>query len=122
MITQLQANIPMMFGHYDGVITVYVRQYGAGNLRLAMTKEDLLYGINLAPGQVVDGIPQAAGDGIKQYFWSGDLWIISDAAGPVMVLAPSYTAYIDRLKATGRLPSDFTLPSEIEGDLSTYQY
>jgi len=121
MILQLAANQPMgPVIYFRGVITIYVRQYGAGNLRLGMTREDLIQGINLAPGGIVDGIPQAAAQGIVQYFWSGSLWLISDTAGPVMVLAPAYTAYIDRLKA-GQQPSDFLSPSEDEGDLSTYR-
>ena len=120
MIIQLQANTPMLVGSYGGVVTVYIRQYGAGNLRYSTAKEDLLNGVNLAPGQIVDGIPQAAADGIQQRFWSGDLWIISDAAGPAMVIAPAYAAYVDRLKSTA-LPSGFQQESETEGDLSTYQ-
>jgi hypothetical protein len=120
MIFQLPANQPQLISHFDGVITIYVRQYGAGNLRLGMDREDLIQGVNLAPGAIVDGIPQAAADGIKQYFWSGDLWVISDVAGPVMILAPAYQAYINRLKQQGALPSDFVLPSEAEGNLSTY--
>jgi hypothetical protein len=120
MILQLATNIPSgPIVHVDGVVTIYVRQYGAGNLRLGMNREDLIQGVNLAPGQIVDGIPQAAADGIKQYFWSGDLWLISDVTGPVMVLAPAYQAYINRLKVKG-LPSDFVLPSEVDGNLSTY--
>lgn len=121
MILTLQANIPSgPIVHFDGVITIYVRQYGAGNLRLGMNREDLIQGVSLAPGAIVDGIPQAAADGIKQYFWSGDLWLISDAAGPVMILAPAYQAYVNRLKRSVGLPSDFNLPSESDGNLSTY--
>lgn len=121
MILTLAANIPMgPIINVDGVVTIYVRQYGAGNLRLGMNREDLIQGVNLAPGAVVDGIPQAAVDGIKQYFWSGDLWLISDVAGAVMVLAPAYSAYINRVQSKSQ-PSDFTLPSEIEGNLSTYE-
>jgi hypothetical protein len=121
MILTLQANVPMgPVIYFRGVVTIYVRQYGAGNLRLGMTREDLVQGINLAPGAIVDGIPQAAADGIKSYFWSGSLWLISDVAGSVMVLAPAYTAYIDRLKA-GQQPSDYLSISEDQGDLSTYR-
>jgi len=120
MILNLATNIPSgPIVHVDGVVTIYIRQYGAGNLRIGMNREDLIAGVNLAPGQIVDGIPQAAADGIKQYFWSGDLWLISDVAGPVMVLAPAYSAYINRLKGAGA-PADFTLPSEVQGNLSTY--
>lgn len=122
MIFQLQANVPMLIAHYDGAVTVYVRQYGAGNLRLGNTREDLLYGTNLAPGQVVDGVPQAAADGKQQYFWSGDLWVISDVAGPVMIEAPAYTTYVDRSTGRRTLPSDVTIESEFVDDLSTYQY
>jgi hypothetical protein len=120
MILQLQTNIPSgPVIHVDGVVTIYVRQYGAGNLRLGMNREDLIQGVNLAPGQIVDGIPQTAAQGIVQYFWSGDLWMISDVQGPVMVLAPAYQAYINRLKNQG-MPADFVLPSEVDGNLSTY--
>lgn len=120
MILQLQQNVPMLVGHYDGVVTIYVKQYGAGNLRLGNDRESLLNGVNLAPGQIVDGIPQVTAAGIQQYFWSGDLWLITDAAGPVMVQAPAYTSYINRIRGRSAPPSDFTLPSEIKGNLSTY--
>jgi len=119
MILQLAAGIPMLVAHFDGVVTIYVRQYGAGNLRLTNDRESALNGVNLAPGQIVDGIPQAAAAGVQQYFWSGDLWLITDVTGPVMIQAPAYTAYIDRLKQRQR-PSDFDLESETEGNLSTY--
>ena len=121
MILTLPANQPMgPIAHFNGVVTIYVRQYGAGNLRLGMNREDLIQGINLAPGAIVDGIPQAAADGIKSYFWSGDLWLISDVAGAVMVLAPAYQQYVNRLPAGNALPSDLALPSEADGNLSTY--
>jgi len=121
MILTLAANIPMgPIIHVDGVVTIYVRQYGAGNLRLGMNREDLIQGVNLAPGQIVDGIPQAAAAGIQQYFWSGDLWLISDVAGAVMLLVPAYSAYINRLKGSTGTPADFTQPSEVVGNLSTY--
>lgn len=121
MILTLQQNIPSgPIIHVDGVVTIYVRQYGAGNLRLGMNREDLVQGVNLAPGAIVDGIPQAAADGLKQYFWSGDLWLISDVSGPVMVLAPAYQAYVNRLKTQRGIPADFSLPSEAEGNLSTF--
>jgi hypothetical protein len=120
MILQLAANIPMgPIIHVDGVVTIYVRQYGAGNLRIGMNREDLIQGVSLAPGQIVDGIPQAAAQGIQQYFWSGDLWLISDVTGPVMILVPAYSAYVNRLKGAG-LPADFTQPSEVVGNLSSY--
>lgn len=120
MILNLQTNIPALVGHYDGVVTIYVKVYGAGNLRIGNDRESLLQGTNLAPGQIVDGIPQAAAGGIQQYFWSGDLWMIIDAAGPVMVQAPAYTSYVNRIRGKSAPPSDFNLPSEIEGNLSTY--
>lgn len=122
MILQLQANQPQLVLSVDGVVSVYVRQYGAGNLRLGMNKEDLINTspVNQAPGQVVDGIPQAAADAIKQYFWSGDLWLISDAPGPIMILAPAYSLYIDRSQGNTRInPSDASAPQE-GGNLSTY--
>lgn len=120
MILNLQTNIPALVAHFDGVVTIYVRQYGAGNLRLANDRESLLQGTALAPGQIVDGIPLAAAAGIQQFFWSGDLWMITDAAGQVMVQAPAYTSYVNRIRGGSIPPADFTLPSEIEGNLSTY--
>jgi hypothetical protein len=119
MIVPLQANLPVLISHFDGVVTIYVRQYGAGNLRITNDRESALNGTSLAPGQIVDGIPQAAAQGVQQYFWSGDLWLISDVSGPVMVQAPAYTSYVQRLKGAAS-PADFTLPSEREGNLSTY--
>jgi len=120
MIQNLVANLPVLFGHYDGVVTIYVRQYGAGNLRLGHDRESLLQGTSLSPGQIVDGIPQAAAAGIVQYFWSGDLWLITDASGPVMVEAPGYQFLIDRSQGVHRNPADAVNPTEVEGNLSTY--
>lgn len=123
MIQQLQANQPQMVLSVDGVVSIYIRQYGAGNLRMGMNREDLNNSnpVNLAPGAVVDGIPQAAADGVKQYFWSGDLWLISDAAGPVMILAPAYTLYLDRSNGVKTNPSDANVALDEGGNLSTYQ-
>jgi hypothetical protein len=121
MITPLQANIPVLIHHFDSVVTLYVRQYGAGNLRIGFNKEDLINGVNLAPGQIVDGIPQAAADGVKQYFWSGDLWEISDVTGPVMNSAPGMSFYIDRSRGRRTAPSDVINESEEIGNLSTYR-
>lgn len=122
MIAQIQANLPMFIQHYSGVVTIYIRQYGAGNLRLGMNREDLLNTNPLVtpPGGIVDGIPQAAADGVKQYFWSGDLWLITDVAGPVMIQAPAMQTYIDR-KLGPQLPSDRSVSQE-GGNLSSYQY
>lgn len=122
-ILQLQINIPKLVGHYDRVVTIYVRQYGAGNLRLGMNREDLQNSVaaNLAPGQVVDGIPQAAAAGLVQYFWSGDLWIISDQADAVMVLAPAQSFYLDRNAGIRTAPADAAVADDEGGDLSTYQ-
>jgi hypothetical protein len=119
MIVSLQANVPQLITHFDGIVTIYVRQYGAGNLRLGMNQEDLRNTVNPAPGGVVDGIPQAVADKTQQYFWSGDLWIIADAAGPVVIIAPSYTTYLDRRPGKLGLPSDAFIPTN-GGELSTY--
>jgi len=121
MILQLALNTPMLVGHYDGVVAINIKQYGAGNLRLSTDRESLLQNVgpNSAPGAIQDGITQATADGFKTWFWSGDLWLISDVSGPVCLLAPAYTSFINRLKSSAQ-PSDFTLPSEAEGNLATY--
>jgi hypothetical protein len=121
MIPNLQANVPMLIASFDAVVTLYVRQYGAGNLRLGFNKEDLIQGVNLAPGQIVDGIPQAAADGVKQYFWSGDLWAITDVTGPAMFIAPGIGYYLDRSRGRRTQPSDVDIESEQRGNLSTYR-
>lgn len=122
MIYQLAANVPKLIGYYDRVVTIYVRQYGAGNLRLAMNQEDLRNSVNanLPPGAVVDGIPQAAANGVQQYFWSGDLWIISDQNDPVMIIAPAQQFFIDRSQGVRGQPSDVTVALSPDADLSTY--
>ena len=122
MILNLQANIPSLIQSFDGVVTIYVRQYGAGNLRLGMNKEDLINTNPTVtpPGGIVDGIPQAAANGVQQYFWSGDLWLISDVSGQVMVLIPAMTTYINRKLGTQK-PADRSVSQE-GGNLSTYQY
>lgn len=121
MITTLQAGIPTLVTSFDAVVTLYVRQYGAGNLRLGSDRESLLQGVNLAPGAIVDGIPQAAADGKQQYFWSGDLWLITDVTGPVMFIAPGVNFYIDRSHGRRTPPADVQIETEIEGNLSTYR-
>ena len=119
-IFQLQANLPVLINSFKRVVTIYVRQYGAGNLRLSFNKEDLLNTApNVSPGNVVDGIPQAAAAGIQQYFWSGDLWVISDVAGPAMILAPAQRFYIDRgIRNSSPADVDNAIPGD---DLSTYR-
>lgn len=113
-------NIPKLAGSYDGVKTIYVRQYGAGNLRLAATREELIAGVNLPPGGAVDGIPQAAAQGVVQYFWSGDLYLISDNPGDnVMVYCPAQAFSVDRSGGIQQSPSDIS-NSASENDLSTY--
>lgn len=120
MIFNLVANIPQLVGHYDGVVAINVKQVSAGNLRLGTDRESLLQGTSLAPGQIVDGITQAAADGVKTWFWSGDLWLISDVTGPAMVLAPAYQTYVNRLSGAPRIPSEIPIQSEEDGNLSTY--
>lgn len=122
MIFNLQANIPQLIGSYNGVVSVYVKQYGPGNLRLSSDRESLVTGAGTnAPGQIVDGIAQATAQGFQQYFWSGDLWVISDQAGPAVIIAPAYQAYVSRIVAKS-LPADFELPSEETGNLATYKH
>jgi hypothetical protein len=121
MILTLTQNLALLAGHYDGVVAINIKQYGAGNLRLGTDREALLQniGTNAAPGSILDGITQAVADGFKTWFWSGDLWLISDISGPVCLLTPAYTAFVDRLKSSAQ-PADFVLPSETEGNLATY--
>lgn len=119
-ILQLQANLPVLLGSFRGVVTVYIRNYGGGNLRLGVNKEDLINSnpTIAPPGAIVDGIPQAAAAGIQQYFWSGDLWAISDVAGPIMALIPAQSFYLERdLSRTNPANVDNTNPAD---DLSTY--
>lgn len=121
MIVQLQANVPQLIGSYNGVVSIYVKQYGPGNLRISSDRESLVTGAGTnAPGQIVDGISQATANAWVQYFWSGDLWVISDQSGPAVIIAPAYQAYVDRIGAKS-LPSDFQIPSEEDGNLSTYK-
>jgi hypothetical protein len=122
MILQIQtANKAQLVASFKNIVTIYVRQYGAGNLRIGPIKEDLenTAPTVVAPGQVQDGIPQAAAGGVQQYFWSGDLWAISDVAGPAMFIFPSYVTYIDRQQNPIN-PSNAHVSQE-GGNLSTYQ-
>jgi hypothetical protein len=114
----LQANVPMMIGHFGEVTTIYIKQYGAGNLRLGSDRDSLIATVSPAPIQ--DGIVQVTADGFKQYFWEGDLWIITDAAGAVVYSVPSYQYYIERGKHNGSPSARVRQESELEGDLSTY--
>lgn len=114
---QLSVNIPSLLGSYERVTTVYIKQYGAGNLRIATRQEDLLTTV----GQTwQEGIAQATVDGWKQYFWEGDLWVISDAAGIVAWLDPSYQYNVRRGSKQRSPIEDVIIEGDIEGDLSTY--
>lgn len=95
MIANLQANVPMFLVHFNGYGLLYIKQYGAGNLRLAPERERLLN--TTAPLPIQDGIVQVTADGWKQYFWEGDLYVISDVAGALVWEAPGYSFTLDRL-------------------------
>lgn len=121
MIVNLAQNIPQLIGHYEGVVSIYIKQYGTGNLRISSDRESIVTGAGTnAPGQIVDGIAQATAAGFVQYFWSGDLWVISDQAGPAVIIAPANQTYIQRDLTSHVMPSDVTMPSEEDGNLSTY--
>ena len=93
-IVTLQANIPQNIVQIKGYGLLYIKQYGAGNLRIAPDRESLVN--TVAPLPVQDGIVQVTADGWKQYFWSGDVWLISDVTGIAVYLAPGNTFFIDR--------------------------
>lgn len=114
MIATLQQNIPGLIQSFGKLTTIYIKQYGPGNLRLASNKEDLQNTINAS---LQDGIAQTTADGWKQYFWEGDLWVISDQAGSLVLQAPSYAFYIERTTGTTPAKSTGTRPA---GSLSTY--
>jgi hypothetical protein len=118
MITYLQTNQPQLVMTFEKLTTIYIKQYGPGNLRFGPVREDLLNSLGNA---VQDGISQATADSFKQYFWEGDLWIISDAPGAVVVIAASYSFYIDR-GAHGSAPNEgVSTDNENLGNLSTYR-
>lgn len=94
MIANLQPNVPMFIQHFNGYGLIYIKIFGAGNLRLKGSREELL--ATVSPLPVQDGISQATADGFKQYFWKNDLWVISDAPGSIVWEAPGYTFYLDR--------------------------
>lgn len=119
MIANLQANVPMFLIHFQGYGMLYIKQYGPGNLRMKGNREDLLNSI--APLPIQDGIVQVTADGFKQYFWSGDLWVISDAPGSIVYEAPGYQFYIDRLTT---LPDPNAADTQLQSDAnidSTYR-
>jgi hypothetical protein len=116
MQANLAANIVMYLGHFDQMTLLYIKQYGAGNLRLASSGERLQATIGL-PTQ--DGVTQATVDGFKQWYWQGDLFAISDAAGPIVWEIAGYAFTLERGKHRG-FPGGERIESEAEGDLSTY--
>jgi hypothetical protein len=117
MLAALSQNIPMLLAHYDRITTLYIKIYSAGNLRIGHDAEQLRSTVGL-PTQ--DGIAQAVADGFKQYFWEGDLVVISDVAGQIAWEAPSYSFTINR-KTIGVPNEDVCLEGETEGNLSTYR-
>lgn len=120
MIIQLAANVPKLAMHFDRVVAMYIKNYGAGNLRFGPNQEDLRNTQNLPPGQPADGIAQAAAAGFQLYFWSGDLWLISDQADPIVVVAPAQTTYIDRTGGPQTQPSD-VVELFAQNDLASYR-
>jgi hypothetical protein len=117
MITQLQQNLAQLIGSFHGITTIYVKQYGPGNLRIGPVKDDLQNTAFVAAGGVQDGISQALADKWQQYFWQGDLYVISDAAGPVAFIVPSWNFSINRLN--GSHPTQVS-PEVQKDHLSTY--
>jgi hypothetical protein len=116
MVAVLPANQFMYLGHFDQMTLIYIKQYGAGNLRLAADGNRLLTTVGLT---LQDGIAQATADGWKQYYWQGDLFVISDAAGPIAWEVAGYVFNLERGKHRG-FPGGERIESELEGDLSTY--
>lgn len=122
MIVQAPANMAKsaLLGHFKQITTIYIKQYGPGNLRLAGNPTDLDSTIGAA---IQDGIAQVTASGINgwvQYFWEGDLWWISDAAGAVVMVAPSYAFYIKRGVSVNSPGESVDTDGEAEGNLSTY--
>lgn len=88
---------PALLATFKYPVTVYIKQYGPGNLRLAPTFDELNNTISIGPGQVADGIVQVTADGWKQYFFGpGDLWAVSDAPGQVVWECWPYEFYVSR--------------------------
>lgn len=118
MLATLQQNIPMLLASFERITLLYVVVYGAGNVRVATDPQRLSATVG---GQLQDGLPQAAADGVRQYYWEGDLYAIADANTAIVWEAPQYQYNIKR-GSRGRSPiEDVTMEGEIEGNLSTYR-
>jgi hypothetical protein len=113
MVNQLQANLPVLLCQLPEFGLVYIKQYGAGNLFLAPDRDTL---VNSASLPVHDGIAQVTANGFVQYFWKGDLWVLSDAPGAIVYILPGQSPYLDRALQVPRLP-----PVLRGNDLSTYR-
>jgi hypothetical protein len=88
---------PALLATFKGIVTVYIKQYGPGNLRLAPTFDELNNTISQGPGQVADGIVQVTANGWVQYFLGpGDPWAVSDAPGVVVWCAWPYEFQLTR--------------------------
>ena len=122
-IVQMPANMvnAVLLNTFEEITTVYIKQYGPGNLRLSGNPIDLNSSINAT---IQDGIVQTTAtgpyNGWVQYFWEGDLWAISDAAGAVVFVIPSYQFFIDRIGGK-HPPNRIGSLSELEGNLSTFR-
>jgi len=120
MISQAPANMnkAVLLGHFERITTVYIKQYGPGNLRIAGNPSDLETTIGAA---TQDGIVIVTANGFQQFFWEGDLWAISDAAGAIVIVVPSYSFFIDRGRHGGSPNEEISTFNEAEGNLSTYR-
>ena len=110
-----QTNQAQLLFEVDEWSTIYIKQYGAGTLRINPNPDDLN---NSVPGSAPfqDGIVQVTSDGWKQYFWKGSFYVITDIAGYVAWVVTGGQPYLNR--GFRGIPAQ--LPQPTKGKLSTY--
>lgn len=106
----LQANQASLLSSLADFGLLYVKQYGPGNLRIGADKDSLQ---NTIGQQIQDGIVQVTADQWKQYFWKGDIWVISDQNGAVVWMLPGSQPFLNRGGQVPQLP--------VDQNLSTYK-
>lgn len=75
---------PKLIGSYRGWVSLKVNVLGNSNIWLARDKETLIQPLAQQQG----GLPIAAADGVKEYWWIGDLWAIAAQGGVIANFEP----------------------------------
>lgn len=67
---------------------------GPGTVRVGTSKQELE--TSMSGSGVDDGLPQVVADGERPRVWAGEIWAIASAACDLIVIAPKFSAGMNR--------------------------